>query len=258
MRLSPSKVDCFFGCKRLFYYRYISKEKPKPSKYFLIGNVVHKTLELFHSKVHTIDRSKWSLLMKKAYKHTHKNYSIYDKLDTGFITEKDATNIKSMLQIYLNYIREKEKLPNTISAEKLFTVNLNSLKITGKADRVDRTANGIKIVDYKTSSRPTPKKEALKSVQLPVYGLWIVKGNDIDYIDEKIYGEYQYVRHLDKKSGIHTFEITGDMISNAIEKFTRVKFELDNGCKFEKNTDYKYCGRNKCDFYQQCVANKGF
>lgn len=255
MNLSPSKVDCFFGCKRLFSYRYIEKPITPPfNKYFFIGNVVHKALELFHSKLDVVNDDQWGKLMSKAFKAALVKHNTKEALTKGKLERDKVPLMKSMLQKYLTYLKSQEEKPNTVSMEVLFGIPIASTKTYGKADRVDQVdENTIKVIDYKTSSRPTPKKEALKSVQLPTYGLWIKKHNtDFGGEDKQVFGEYVYVRNLEKKSGIHTFEITDAMIADAIEKYTRVNFELSNGCKFEKNKDYKYCGPGKCDYYEYC------
>ena len=50
LTLSPTKVDTFYGCRRLFLYNYLRPPFPqKDNKYFAIGNIAHKALELFHS-----------------------------------------------------------------------------------------------------------------------------------------------------------------------------------------------------------------
>src|SRR5690606_8229372 len=41
----------------------------------------------------------------------------------------------------------------------------------GRADRIDRAGEGIKIVDYKTSKNPPPLKEVAASLQLGYYAL---------------------------------------------------------------------------------------
>ena len=250
MKLSPSKVDCFLGCKRLYKYRYVEKPfTPKENKYFLIGNTVHKALELFHGKLPKAKREQVSKLMQACFKHAVKRYNVFAKEDSGLITRDDSLSMRNMLRAYATMIKDLDEFPNTVSLEKFFNVIMETSKVTAKADRVDKIDDGYKVIDYKTG-QPLSKKDAKASVQLPTYGMWIKQ--DIDR-DAKVYGEYVYVKHLGAKKGIDTFEITDEMIADAIEKYTTVAFNLKNGCKFTRNRDYKYC--RICDFSSYCTKD---
>ena len=256
--LSPSKVDTYLGCPRQFLYNYI--EKPIPfrfNKYFFMGSAIHKIIELFHTKVHKVRPDQWALLMKACCNKAHKSYPFMKKYATMDLDKRDVTSIQTMAQKYLNYIR-KEGLPNTISAEKMFRVSANGVLVMGKADRVDKLEEGsVKIIDYKSSAKPKPKKEAVKSVQLPTYGWWIRSDTELEPDKTvKIFGEYQYIKHLDKKTGVHTFEITDEQIAEVIEKYTRVNVELQNGATFERNKKYSYCSPRTCDYYDYCRKDK--
>jgi len=256
--LSPSKVDTYLGCPRQFLYKYI--EKPIPigfNKYFFIGSCVHQIIELFHTKIHTTDIKYWPALMKTCCEMAHQKYPFMEKYATMDLDKRDVTSIQSMCQKYLDYMR-KVGLPNTISAEKMFKVSANGVLVMGKADRVDKLEDGsVKIVDYKSSAKPKPKKEAFDSVQLPTYGWWIRSDTELEPDKTvKLYGEYQYIKHLDKKTGVHTFEITDDHIANVVEIYTKVNLELKNGGIFKCNRKYKYCKPRSCDWYDFCKKDK--
>ena len=247
MKLSPSKVDCFLGCKRLFLYRYIRKLPSASSKFFLIGNVCHRALELFYSKATLENKDRWQELMEKTFKHSIEKYKAIEKRNTGFLQHSDLLSMKKMLKDYLNLMLSNGSFPVVESLEKRFEIKLDQLVIVGKADRVDKTEDGFVVVDYKTSSKPFTKKEANESVQLPTYGLWMHQL----YPDAKVYGKYIYLKHLNKKQ---KFEITKDVMAEAINKYTLVKFSLENGCSMVKNESYKYCFT--CEHKQYCNNDK--
>ena len=46
--LSPTAINTYLSCPRKFYLRYIKKLRTKPSIYLIRGQIVHKTLQLFH------------------------------------------------------------------------------------------------------------------------------------------------------------------------------------------------------------------
>lgn len=252
LNLSASKVDTFFGCKRLFKYRYL---KPPPikfveNKYFLIGNTVHKALELFHTGVGNLSESDWRTHMKKCFLSATDKYNVISKRKKGVITRDEAYGMRDMLKAYLTFLKEEGKLPDSLFIEKMFGFVIAKNPVAGKADRVDKINGGYKVVDYKTG-QPASKKDALTSVQLPTYALWITK--EVDQ-GAKVYGEYIYLKYLGTKRGTQLFEITEEMMANAVEKYTRVASYLKNEVRYPRNTSYKYC-RRVCDYYDWCMED---
>ena len=237
------------GCKRLFKYRYLDKVYRPASKYFLIGNVCHRSLELFYSKATLENKQRWSELMGKTFEHSIKTYKALEKKKSGFITQDDLYSMKKMLKDYLDLMLSNGNFPTIESREKRFEIKLDQVVIVGKADRVDRVKDGFVIVDYKTSSKPMTKKEVAESVQLPTYGLWMKQLHP----EAKVYGRYVYLKHLNKKQ---KFEITKEIIAEAVEKYTRVKFSLGNECKMVRNRSYKYCSMYTCEYWNLCEKDK--
>jgi len=250
--LSPSKVDCFAGCPRLFFYRYIKRLPTGENKYFLIGNIAHKALELFHEE---LLRSKKNVSLKKfmgeCFRTAIEKYGANKKISAGVIVRQDLLNIKEMLLKYIKNI-DINGMPVVKCVEKMYKFPIGNITVQMKADRLDILGeHRYKVVDYKTSSKPAPKKDELASVQIPTYGLWVL--NDIDK-EAEITGEYQYLRHVDRKAGIRTYPVTEDMMSTAKEKYIKTAEALSSGsCTFEQNFKYKYCGR-VCDYAARCLG----
>jgi len=254
--LSPSKCDCFNGCQKLYYFKYIKKIPAPPNKWFLIGNIAHKALELFHKKTQAIDRDvsneKWKKYLGMCFKEAYKRYHASDRIQSGLIVKDDMISVKEMLLKYMEHII-KNGMPKIKQVEKMCSFSINGFKVRMKMDRLDILGeNEYKIVDYKTSSKPATKKDELASVQLPTYGLW-VKQNFGE--ESKILGEYQYLRHLGKKSGVHTYEMTDEILEWAKEEYVRIGSMIENMGEndFEPNYKYKYCGGRTCDYAALCV-----
>lgn len=246
--LSPSKVDTFFGCKRLFLYRYITKPfTPPESKYFLIGNIVHKALEAFHKGIPDRDKEEWPKIMSKCFKDSFVSHNGFGSEERGLITRADTLSMKKMLKNYLKRQHSVKSLPEIIHIEKLFKIAINGIAVWGKADRVDRDGDGATVVDYKTGSRPFTKKDIASSVQLGTYALWARKELGIE---GDIYGEYIHVKLLDTPKGKQKFLISDEAMEKTKKKYTLVIKELKDGCKFEKNHKYKYC--RTCEYKSFC------
>lgn len=252
LTLSPTKVDTFYGCKRRFKYSYVNKPfVPVENKYFLIGNVIHKVLEEFH-KVNPIDKSEWKPLLNQIFKKTAATYKLKEKLGTK-ISYEDLESMKEMVKNYRRYLSSLEDLPQIHSIEKLSKLVFDKgIVCWMKSDRIDKIGDSFyKVVDYKTG-RPASNSDELSSVQIPSYGLLIRMTVDKD---ARIVGEYQYIKHLGTKSGVHKHIVTDDMMEAAKEKYVKVFEEIASGkCQFTQNFKYKYCGN--CDFRSHCMRDK--
>jgi CRISPR/Cas system-associated exonuclease Cas4 (RecB family) len=133
--------------------------------------------------------------------------------------------------------------------EKYFSIQTKNFVINGRADRVDVVDGKTIIVDYKTG-KPLRQIEAEESVQLPTYALWVSK---IEGMPSEVIGRYIFLKCLDKKNGVLDIEITPDMVDAAMEKYNYVYSEITNGCKFKRNSSYKYC--LSCDFRSHCFSH---
>ena len=248
LTLSPTKVDTFYGCRRLFRYRYIDPPFPsEDNKYFAIGNIAHKALELFHQG--TGEGLPTSKRMAKCFKLSYKMENAEEKLNSMLICRDDLVSIKQMLKNYINYLAKREP-PNVVSVEKLSKVSIGGATVWLKSDRVDLEDGVYNVVDYK-SGKPATKKAELDSVQLPSYGLWIRQQVDKT---AKIRGEYLYLKFMDTKRGIHAYDIDDEMMEKAEEKYAAVMSKLKNGCKYLQNFKYKYCFF--CEFKRHCLEDE--
>jgi RecB family exonuclease len=251
LTLSPSKVDTFYGCRRLFKYRYISPPfVPEENRFFLIGNIAHKTLENLHKNQMDRPVYDWKKEMAQQFKSAIKTYDAYNKIKKGVITKSDLYDIKRMLSKYLKYLKVND-IPKVFQVEKLAKISFDGVIVWLKADRIDELGeNAYKVVDYKSGS-PATKKDELASVQIPSYGLWLRKL--VPDADE-IKGQYLYLRYIDSRRGIHTYDISNDMMDLAREKYLNVNQKLKNGCDFKQNFKYKYC--RYCDFRRHCLEDE--
>jgi len=251
LTLSPSKVDTFQGCKRLFKYRYLSPPFiPEENRFFLIGNIAHKVLENLHKE--QMDRPDYNFKKEigRHFKAAIKSYNAYAKIKKGVITKDDLYNIKEMLSKYIKYLKKNDP-PNVFRVEKLAKITFDGVTVWLKADRIDDLGeNAYKVIDYK-SGRPSTKKDELASVQIPSYGIWL---RQLVPDADEIQGQYLYLRYVDSKKGVHTYNISEEMMEEAKEKYLKVNQKLKNGCDFRQNFKYKYC--RFCDFRRHCLEDE--
>lgn len=255
LTLSPSKVDTFMGCKRLFKYRYISPPfTPAQNKYFVIGNIAHKALELYH-KARMDEESDapeggWKRFMGSCFKQAMRIENASKYLGDRTVTKEDMLSVRDMLKNYLGHIK-KHGVPTVHMVEKLAKIQIGEIDVWLKADRVDRIdGSGYKVVDYK-SGKPSTKKGEKESVQIPSYGLFVKQR--VDKAADEIQGEYYYIKHLGARSGVSSHEVTQEWMDDAVSKYKSVYKEVTSGGKFTQNFKYKYC--RWCDFRKHCLED---
>ncbi|OHE05359.1 MAG: hypothetical protein A3G74_07820, partial [Sulfurimonas sp. RIFCSPLOWO2_12_FULL_34_6] len=151
-KLSATKLKTFLTCKRKYYYRYVKyingHEIPKdmPREYE-IGLDVHSALK--------------ELYTKKGF------YDSVEKLKKDLHVELDSACGESELEKYLiamqkrrmdvfcqNEVKRFAEGWQVYKCEEKLTCNFAGMTLEGVIDRIDKRANEIAVLDYKTGSYP--------------------------------------------------------------------------------------------------------
>jgi RecB family exonuclease len=234
IKLSASSTKTFEQCRRKYYYTYIEKLPKKDWGHLRLGTFCHRVLEIFHKQ--------WLL---------DKNLNLAELIGCCFAqarTEKEGIGMssdqldaaKDMLQEYL-YSVEKNGMPNTLSVEDNFVLNVGNYVLRGFIDRLDVDKDGIfHIVDYKT----TKNEKYLDDFQLLVYGMAIKnKYPDMD----RFRGSYVLLK---KGSKMITTDFNLSDIVKCEKKILEFGKNIEEEKKWEK-TPTQLC--NWCDFYDTCM-----
>lgn len=161
IKLSASSIKTYKDCPRKYFYSYIERLPQKEHDYFELGNLCHRTLELFHD-LYKEGSTKFDTL-NKLMSHCFTEAKKEGKKLTPQIIE-DA---KGMLMDYLKSVINK--VPEVKETEQAFDFMINEdIRIRGFIDRVDLQPDGtLQVVDYKTTKDP----KYLDPMQLLIYGL---------------------------------------------------------------------------------------
>jgi RecB family exonuclease len=249
--LSPTKIDTFYKCQRKYYYSYVNQPYPPAEhNYFIMGNIAHKALDIFH-RSHFIT-GLWPKGMSVSFREAVAAESAFKKIEQGHLTKEDLFSVKEMLKNYLTFLRSGTAV-NVVQLEKLAFVKISNVPVWLKADRVDRVSDGYTVIDYKTSKNPATKKAEIESVQIPTYGIWLKSAFKAD--NANLYGMYYYLRHIGSKKGVHQHTIDQNWMNDTADKYRCAYQQIINGCKFSKTTDVKSC--RWCDFRLACSNNFG-
>ena len=175
-KLSPSAINTYLDCKLKFYFKYIAgiKEKEELKEEIdavLFGNLFHYAIELLYKPFENkmVDASSLKLIRNNkekidaivresiAVKYYQMKQEEVSRFKLGGHSILIASHIRDYIyQLLENDIRfapfqivglEKEYLADyqVVSGERTFLI-----RIGGIIDRLDQTADGLRIVDYKT------------------------------------------------------------------------------------------------------------
>lgn len=170
--LSASQLETYEDCPLRYFYEYVLRVRADSNVYAELGTLVHKVLAAFlDPDGDDVDYSLDGLrsLGERMWRDDLARYrpqveearrDFFDMLDRWWDQEGSLTR------------------PDVVAVERKFEVDVGPHRITGSIDRIDRSDGGLRIIDYKTSSRETPDAEMPDNLQLAVYHL--AAGRDPD------------------------------------------------------------------------------
>ncbi len=161
--LSHSQLETFDNCPLQYKYRYVLKIPTPPAHALSFGQTVHRTLRDFH-KADLFNRDKNLEYLLKLYKD-HWIPLGYDSAEHALTRFEEG---KKVLEDY--YSSHEKLLGSPVYLERKFILKIGGVSLLGSIDRVDKTEEGIEIVDYKTGKAKS-QKEADKDSQLTIYAL---------------------------------------------------------------------------------------
>lgn len=197
--ISPSALNNYRDCSLKFYYSEVAKIKEDDElddelDAALFGTILHHCLEHIFKPAAGIN------LTEKVVTNlfTNKKQLLNDSFDKNFgrkntVTGKNAILYNVMLKLLDNYkkVLLQEVKSNTICIENLekelsyqITLNGHSINLYGKADRIEKVNNIIRIIDYKTG--------LVKSGELSLTSIEEVKNNNRNKSFQVLFYAYLY------------------------------------------------------------------
>jgi len=165
--LSYSELETYLDCPERYRLRHVVG-LPTPSHHALTyGSAMHQAVAAFHlSRGRGQPLSETELLDVFARGWSPEGFLSREHEEARFAAGSEALR---------RFHREQTGTPSDVVAvERPFVFKLDELSIRGRMDRVDRSAEGAVIVDYKASDVRDQKKaddRARDSLQLQVYAL---------------------------------------------------------------------------------------
>ncbi len=180
---SFSSVSTFKKCPLEFKYKFLLKLPMPGSGQMSFGSTIHKTLEEFLRLYLNRQRSKQASLFSSNESDDSLGFvrptyeelkAFYDKywIDEWYKdkTDKNKYRLEIGPEILKNFYESFVSQPPKVrELEKFFKIPLGPYKFVGKIDRLDETAGGLQIIDYKTGRLPSQGLNKVDKDQLIIY-----------------------------------------------------------------------------------------
>lgn len=243
LKLSASSMKTYDQCPKKYFYNYIAKEPRKKWAHFDLGNLCHRTLEIFHQiyiKEGTGKRT-LSKIMAHSFKEARKEFP---NMSNELVAEA-----KQLVGQYLSSLTVGN-MPHVKGVETEFRFNIaEDILIRGFLDRLDILNSGMfHILDYKT----TKNTRYLDEFQLLLYGLWLKH----EYPDvNEFKASYVLLRH---KSKLKSYIFNTEDIDKVRKKVVDYANKINNSIKEDIWTPIptKLC--SYCDFKEICPTQQGW
>ena len=188
VRLSPTQATLYAECPRRYALERRLRALEAESPYLLFGSIVHEVLELAEQRA-----------MDDGLPHADVDTAlgVLDEVwsrDAAFGPPPidEAWHRRAVTLVTQAYEDWPGGEARPVSLEVQLDTTLGEVDWTGRADRVELGPNGLRIVDYKTSKNPPPKKDAAASLQLGYYLLAAAEDPELSAVAEPAEAQLWY------------------------------------------------------------------
>jgi DNA helicase-2/ATP-dependent DNA helicase PcrA len=165
--VSHNQVDDYETCPLKYHYVHILRIPLRQHHAVVYGNALHKAVEFYLRRRAAGNFTPLDDFLR-AFEDAWRN--------EGFLTREHEEQRKHAgIEALTRFYHEEEASGQRPAAvEQEFGFELGPTRVRGRLDRVDETAEGAVIIDYKSSDVSDPKKadqRARESLQLKIYAL---------------------------------------------------------------------------------------
>ena len=240
LTLSHSAIDAFLGCPLRYYFSHVA-QVPLPSEPSqMYGNAIHHAIKVWHQH-----------LMKGLPIETRDVIAAYESAwsNEGFLTlaheESMFAQGREALEAFVRRDIAAGIKPLAIETEFKFRIGPNQL--TGRFDRIDERAEGIVLVDYKSSevheedAAASRAKDSAKDGQLGLYAL--------AYQETRGALPVRVELHFVGSGLVGAADVEASHLDRARERITTASLGI-RSARFDATPDARTCAH--CDYRHIC------
>jgi DNA helicase II / ATP-dependent DNA helicase PcrA len=167
LTVSYTEIDDYRRCPLRYRFAHVLRIPVLPTPAMVYGSALHRAVADFLRRKREGERP--TLVQLEA---TFRSSWV----GGGFISpDHESERFEAGLTALRRFFDDEEGKPPPELVEQRFSFMLGNDRVVGQWDRVDRTAAGAEVADYKSSvldgEEDTPQRRAAKNMQLPVYAL---------------------------------------------------------------------------------------
>lgn len=235
---SLSALKTIQTCGKQYEYRYIIKEKTKPTPFLAFGKAVHKVIEVIH-KENNFSDSFWQREWERLW------YEQSSKVDWKGYKKATFSNMGTkMLGSYVDDNQETEVMASELRFPKKDEhYMLGDYQIRGVIDQIRKTETKPLVIDFKTSTKEPDPLILRADPQWTLYWDYARKRLGVEDVSLGLY-------HL-KSGKIFPTERTEKDLEIVLESLKDAQAKVDQKM-FSRSIGFN-C--HFCDFREQCLGS---
>ena len=236
-RLSPSQADSYQRCPRRYVLERRLRLGDATSVYAHFGELAHEVLEIAEAEV-----------IGTGARHADLDRvlgildEVWEKADFGTPDLDDAWKDKAAAmfeKLYENWPGRGEPVEVEVAVES----EIEGVRWIGRVDRLERSDEGLRVVDYKTGTRAMTKDDASGSIQLAFYALAVGEARGEVIASEMWFPRTGTKSVTTRKMALHRLGEVTETMSAITHSISSEVWEprVSDECK-------------RCDFRRSCPA----
>jgi putative RecB family exonuclease len=167
-RASPSRLLAWVDCPRRYRMQYLDRPAPSPRP--------QRAHTSFGVAVHNALRDWWDLPPAQRTPEAGAELVRSCWIDVGFRDAEQSLQWRARAQDQVTaYLQDVDPAEQPLGIERTVSLKTAALALQGRVDRLDERADGLTVVDYKTSRLVPTDDDARTSLPLALYAAAVWK-----------------------------------------------------------------------------------
>jgi len=208
---SYSRLNCFSECEARYFYSYVLREPMDFGNPALLGNIIHKALEITLEDGQQINLHE----LLQNYRDAVGELDPEANIPEGMLTDGEG--------MLIQYVDDHPGDMEFYAKELPFSFVLGPARFNGFIDLVSVYPTRVVIRDYKSGKQEITYKSTPDNLQLGIYSLIAKKM----FPDKEVYAEVYYLRSGKAKGHLFTDDDLSKVEAKLLDQVTEVLNKTD-------------------------------